>query len=53
MSEQDHMNQKDKDQQAHWIAQRKKARKTAVVLGVLAVGIAVWSVFVVLQKAGV
>lgn len=43
----------DKEQQAQWQAQRKKARKTALILGVLAVGIAVWSVFVVLQKAGI
>lgn len=45
--------QTDKAQQERLAAQRKKARKTALVLGVLAVGIAVWSVFVVLQKAGI
>ncbi len=40
-----------KETRDHWHAQRKKARKTALILGVLALALAAWSVFVVLQKA--
>lgn len=44
--------QQSKELNDHWQAQRKKARRTAIILGVLAVALACWSVFVVLQKAG-
>ncbi len=35
----------------HWQIQRKKARKTAIVLGLLAVALAVWSVVMVVIEA--
>ncbi len=44
------MTQQDNNQE-HWQAQRKKARRTAIILGVLAVALACWSVVVVLKQA--
>ena len=45
---QKHDGQNDED---HWRIQRKKARKTAIVLGLLAVALAVWSVVMVVIEA--
>ena len=38
-------------EQKQWQAQRKKARKTAIILAVVALGIAVWSVMLVIKEA--